>query len=124
MIYSSSLVTTPDGRCVFLTGEVDASVSGHVSDVLSDALTRTHGLVEVNLRGLQLLDCAGIVALLKARAEARRRGRVLFVSEPRGIVRRVLDITGTLTVLTTNVAVGFMPSPVDDPYFLEWTEVL
>jgi anti-sigma B factor antagonist len=100
MIYSWSVAARPDGIRVYLTGEIDLSVSDHLYEVLHDALEQTLGTVEVNLRGLQLLDCTGISALLRARLDAVRCGRVLFVSQPRGIVRRVLDLTDTLTVLT------------------------
>jgi anti-anti-sigma factor len=100
MIYSLSMAARPEGICVYLTGEIDISVSDHLYEVLSDALEQTLDTVEVNLQGLRMLDCTGISALLRARDDARRRGRVLFVSQPRGIVRRVLDLTGTLTVLT------------------------
>ena len=100
MIYSLSVAARPDGIRVYLTGEIDLSVSDHLYEVLHDALEQTLGTVEVNLRGLQLLDCTGISALLRARRDAVRCGRVLFVSQPRGMVRRVLEVTDTLTVLT------------------------
>ena len=100
MIYSLSVAATPEGICVYLTGEIDISVSDHLYEVLGDALEQTLGTVEVNLRGPRMLNCTGFSALRRARDDARRRGRVLFVSQPRGMVLRVLDLTGTLTVLT------------------------
>jgi anti-sigma B factor antagonist len=100
MIYSLSMAARPGGLCLYLSGEIDMSVSGHLYEVLSDALDQTVGTVEVNLRGLQLLDCTGINALLRARCDARRCGRSLFVSEPQGLVLRVLELTDTLTALT------------------------
>jgi anti-sigma B factor antagonist len=103
MIYSLSVAAKPEGICVYLAGEIDISVSDHVYEGLSDALEQTLGTVEVNHQGLRILDCTGISALLRARDDARRRGRLLFVSHPQGIVRRVLDLTGTLTVLTADV---------------------
>jgi ABC-type transporter Mla MlaB component len=51
---------------VFLTGEVDLSVSAHLYQVFGDALGESIGPIEVNLRGVQLLDCAGIATLLRA----------------------------------------------------------
>ena len=100
MIYSSWMAARAQGMCVFPTGEVDLSVSEHVYEVLADVRRQSTGPIEVNLRGLQLLDCSGIATLLRAQEDAHQHGRVLFASEPCGIVRRVLDITGVLTVLT------------------------
>jgi anti-anti-sigma factor len=100
MIYSLSMAARPGGLCLYLMGEIDLSVSGHLYEVLSDALNQTLGTVEVNLRGLQLLDCTGIGALLRARGDADRCGRSLFATEPQGLVQRVLRLTDTLTVLT------------------------
>ncbi|HET6529590.1 MAG TPA: STAS domain-containing protein [Actinoplanes sp.] len=91
------MASTPDGVCVYLGGEVDLSVSGHLYEVLGDVLDQTLGPVEVDLRDLRLLDCTGITALLRARDDAHRCGRVLMVSNARGVVRRVLDLVGTLT---------------------------
>jgi anti-anti-sigma factor len=102
MIYSLSVSARHEGFRVSLAGEIDMSVSDHLYEVLRDALDQTLGTVEVNLRGLQLLDCTGITALLRARDDARRGGRVMFVSQPRGIVRRVLELTDTMTVLTAD----------------------
>lgn len=100
MIYSSWTAARAEGICVYVTGEVDLSVSDHLYEVLRGTLGQTFGPLEVNLRGLQFLDCTGMSALLRAREDARRQGSALFVSEPRGIVRQVLALTGVLTVLT------------------------
>jgi anti-anti-sigma factor len=97
MIYSSSTPATPGGVCVYLSGEVDISVSDHLYQTLVETLDQTVGPVEVNLRELRLLDCTGLTALIRARHYAARRRRVLFVSQAHGIVRRVLDFVGTLT---------------------------
>jgi anti-sigma B factor antagonist len=100
--YLLSIETRPAGIRLYLTGEVDMSVSDHLYQVLRDALAQAHGTVEVDLRGLRLLDCTGISALLEARDDGLRRGRDMFVSKPQGIVRRVLDLTDTLAVLTAD----------------------
>jgi anti-sigma B factor antagonist len=102
MIYSSWTAARAEGMCVYVTGEVDLSVSAHLYEVLCGALGQALGPLEVNLYGLQFLDCAGIAALLRARDDAGRWGSTLFVSEPCGIVRRALALTGVLTVLTAD----------------------
>lgn len=109
MIYLLSLSARSDGVRVHLRGEVDLSVSGHLYEVLGDAVAQSLGTVEVDLRGLQFLDCSGIAALLRARDDARRSAQVLFVSRPRGMVRQALDLTGTLSMLTAETAP--LPSP-------------
>jgi anti-sigma B factor antagonist len=118
MIYSLSLSARPDGVRVHVRGEVDLSASGHLYDVLGDALAQSLGTVEVDLRGLQFLDCSGITALLRARDDARRSGQVLFVSRPRGTVRLVLELTGTLSLLTAETARAPSPPVGADLYLL------
>ena len=88
------MASTPAGVCVYLSGEIDLSVSDHLYEALRGALDQTVGPVEVNLRDLRLLDCTGLTALLRARDDAHRCGRGLFVSQARGTVRRVLDLAG------------------------------
>ena len=124
MICSLSVAATPEGICVYLTGEIDMSVSDHLYEVLRDAVEHTRGTVEVDLRCLHLLDCTGIRALLRARDDALRCGRVMFVSEPRGIVRRALDLTGALTALTVDVPLQSWRPYAADTRELEAAEAL
>lgn len=114
MIYSWSAAPSRDGMCVHLRGEVDITVSDHLYEVLRDAVEQTVGTVEVDLRRVRFLDCTGIGALLRARGDALESGHVMFISGPRGIVRRVLDLTDTVTVLTADVPLhSFAPSATD-----------
>jgi anti-sigma B factor antagonist len=110
MIYFAS-VEKPDGVCVRLSGEIDLSVSGRLYEVLQAVLRSTYGSVELDLHGLRLLDCTGITAILRARNDAHEDGRVLFVSNPRGIVRRVLAFAGLLTLLSADAPVSSPQAP-------------
>ena len=124
MIYSLSVSARHEGIRVSLAGEIDMSVSDHLYEVLRAALDQTLGTVEVNLRGLRLLDCTGLTALLRARDDARRGGRRLFVSQPRGIVRRVLEVTDTLTVLTADVPLRSSAPAAAYRYLVDEAEAL
>ena len=103
MIYFLSMASTPSGVCLYLSGEIDLSVSDHLYEALHGALDQTVGPIEVNLRGLRLLDCTGLTALLRARDDAHRCGRVLFVSQARGTVRRVLGLAAMLSDVPADV---------------------
>jgi hypothetical protein len=56
--------------------------------------------VVVDLARVTFLDCAGIGALVVGRNTAVSRGRGYAVVNPHREVRRVLQLTGVLTVLT------------------------
>jgi anti-anti-sigma factor len=99
---------------VYLAGEIDISASDHLYEVLRDAVEQTLGTVEVNLHRVRLLDCSGIRALLRARADAHESGRAMFISGPSGIVLRVLDLTDALTVLTADVPLHSSPPSATD----------
>jgi anti-sigma B factor antagonist len=54
----------------------------------------------LDLAELSLCDSVGVDALLRARAAANAHAVHLTVINPRGIVRRVLGLTGRLDRLT------------------------
>ena len=59
-----------------LAGELDLSARAHFEQALT------------------LIDCASLSVFFNAATEAHRRDAVLILLEPRGQVRRVLDLTG------------------------------
>jgi anti-anti-sigma factor len=76
-----------------LAGELDLASRAHFKQALSDALS--HGArVVLDLRALTLIDCASLSVVFDAALDAHRRGVVLILLEPRGQVRRVLDLVG------------------------------
>jgi anti-anti-sigma regulatory factor len=57
-------------------------------------------LLDVDLGGVTFLDCAGIGALVGVRNAAVQAGRQIRVTHPQPFVRRILEVTGLLGVLT------------------------
>jgi anti-sigma B factor antagonist len=85
-----------DGIVVILVaGEVDLTVSDRLERVLVDAARATAtGPLVVDLQLLRFLDSSGVQALLRGYQAARAAGRSLTVRNARGMVARVLTITG------------------------------
>ncbi|HEY6730899.1 MAG TPA: STAS domain-containing protein [Solirubrobacterales bacterium] len=76
-----------------LAGELDLSVCAQFEQALSDAQADAMRVV-LDLRALTLIDCASLSIIFDAAVETRRTGSVLILLDPRGQVRRVLDLTG------------------------------
>lgn len=76
-----------------LAGELDLSARAHFEQALKDAQADA-GRVILDLQALTLIDCASLSVVFDAAIEARRQDAVLILLDPRGQVRRVLDLTG------------------------------
>jgi anti-anti-sigma factor len=98
---------SPDTARAAVAGEVDLATAPVLSDRL---LSLLHGqapaVLEVDLAECTFVDCAGIGALVGVRNAAVHTGRQMWVTHPQPLVRRVLDLTGLLDVLT---------APIDPP---------
>jgi len=95
-----------DGECLALSGEIDISVREDLRGVLDRVVAASTGVTDLDLHDLTFLDCSGIGEFVRAYNEAQRRGHTLTVSRPRGVVRRVLELTGVLVLLTPVPANG------------------
>jgi anti-anti-sigma factor len=91
-----------DDRSVTLApdGEVDLGVADALGSAIRDTTGAGRVDVVVDLARVTFLDCAGVGALVAGRNTARSRGCGYTVANPQGQVRRVLELTGVLTVLT------------------------
>lgn len=88
----------PNGSVrMILTGEIDMSSVDLLAWGLATA-PATDKLV-IDLANVTFLDSTGVAALVVAHRRAAATGRKLVVVNARGIVRRVLDITGTFPTL-------------------------
>jgi anti-anti-sigma factor len=76
-----------------LAGELDLTGHAHFEQALKDAQSDANRVV-LDLRVLTLIDCASLSVIFNAAVEARRHDAVLILLDPRGQVRRVLDLTG------------------------------
>lgn len=76
-----------------LAGELDLASCAHFKEALCDAMSEAVRVI-LDLRALTLIDCASLSVIFDAAVEVRRTDAVLVLLEPRGQVRRVLDLTG------------------------------
>jgi anti-anti-sigma factor len=92
---------SPDTARAAVVGEVDMATVQMFRDRLLDVL-REHpsAVLYVDLSGVTFLDCAGISALVAVHNAAVQVGCRIWVTGPRPIVHRVLDLTGLLNILT------------------------
>jgi anti-anti-sigma factor len=78
---------------LILAGELDLAGCAHFQQALSDAQSDATRVI-LDLRALTLIDCASLSTVFDAGVEARRTGALLILLDPRGQVRRVLDLIG------------------------------
>ena len=84
-----------------VAGEIDLDTADALTEAVDRVLaTDRPAEVVVDLAEVTLCDSIGIDALLRARAAAAAQAVHLVVINPRGIVRRALDVTGTRDRLT------------------------
>jgi anti-anti-sigma factor len=96
-----TMYTAPDTALAAVVGEVDLATAQDLRDTLLDVL-RTHPApaLNVDLSGVTFLDCTGISALVAVRKAAFQIDCHMWATDPSPIVRRILDLTGLLGVLT------------------------
>jgi anti-anti-sigma factor len=81
---------------VVAAGEIDVAAAGPFGTALCRlAESEPTDLIEVDLGGLRFIDSTGTAALKRAYRATRRHGCSLAVVNATGLVRRVLDLTGT-----------------------------
>jgi anti-sigma B factor antagonist len=92
---------TGDTATLALVGELD---EGNVGDAERQALAaaRRPGVrfLVLDLAELHFMDSTGIALLMRLERDARRNGRRLMLMEPTDAVRRRLDRTGLLSLLS------------------------
>lgn len=93
--------TQPATVRVTAAGEIDMSTTGRLGQAITTAIrTANVTTVHVDLAAVTFLDATGITALIRGRNLATRHGGAYHVMNAHGSVRRVLDITDTLDLLT------------------------
>jgi anti-anti-sigma factor len=86
---------------VMVVGEVDMATAPQLRQRLVRVLrAQRPAVLEIDLAGVTLLDCAGVGALVGAWTVATQAGCRMRVRHPQPIVRRVLEVTGILDALT------------------------
>ncbi|MBG0564701.1 STAS domain-containing protein [Actinoplanes aureus] len=84
-----------------LAGDLDVATAGLLDQHVTRTLTEAGpgGLV-IDVTNLEFCDSTGVHALIRARRQAHQHGTTFQVTNPCGITRRTLQITGVLEVLT------------------------
>jgi anti-sigma B factor antagonist len=95
--FAFRVVELEDVDVVSLHGQLDLANAERVRDALMAATAPT---VVVDLSDLRFLDSSGIAALLSARSLITEAGRSFELRGARGVVRRVLEVTGLTFLLT------------------------
>jgi anti-sigma B factor antagonist len=86
---------------IAVLGEVDLSNAATLTEAMASTYTNSvTKAITVDLAELAFLDSTAIAALLNARRAASAQGVPFTVVNARGMVRRVLEVTGVLTVLS------------------------
>jgi anti-anti-sigma factor len=94
---------SPGTARVAVAGEIDLSTADLLRARLLTVLSALRPQrLEVDLAAVTFLDCSGITVLVVAGNIAARTGCQLRITNPQPIVRRVLDLTGLLGVLTAD----------------------
>lgn len=95
-------VRSADSWTITVSGDIDATSAPAFGRSLRDVLDHPDvAQLLLDLTGVTFLDSAGLTALVVANRTAQSRGRVLSVRcGSSRAVRRPLEITGLLTILT------------------------
>jgi anti-sigma B factor antagonist len=94
------VVRGPAPVTVFVTGDIDLACADQLAAVLHMTLDAYPQGIDLDLASVRFCDCRGLRALLAAQAFARRRGRPFALGPYSPIVARLLELTGTRSVLT------------------------
>jgi anti-anti-sigma factor len=87
-----------------IVGEIDLATMPLLRDRLMGAMhDKTLDLLDIDLTGVEFLDCAGIGALVGVYNTAVQSGRRVQLSHPQPFVRHVLDLTGVLRIFTADL---------------------
>ena len=90
---------------IALHGELDIVDASSVMAVLAAAAAGNPRII-VDLAALEYIDCYSLGALGRVRAQARQAGGDLLLAAPRGLVRRLLDLTGLIGVFAVHASVA------------------
>jgi anti-anti-sigma factor len=96
-----------DAHVLTLSGELDRSTVAPIERELIDIEASGCSRIVLDLRSLSFLDSTGLHLLTRAHARSVAGGRRIDVRHASGPVRRVLEVSGVLDILTPGeVTVG------------------
>jgi anti-anti-sigma factor len=85
---------------IVLIGDFDMSGAAHFWASVSEALGTRPPSITVEARGLTFIDSSGLAALIRAREAADEAGVAFRIREPSPMLRRIVEITGTVDLLS------------------------
>ncbi|WP_420000189.1 ANTAR domain-containing protein [Streptomyces boninensis] len=91
-----------DHVVVEVIGDVDLQADQELSHMLQEALDTSAGGVELDLSGVECLDCAGLNILLKIRDQALEAGKSLTLRAASRAALRLFTLTDTLTLFSAS----------------------
>ena len=94
------LEIAPESVAVALTGELDMADADQVGEMLVTAVDSGTRVVRVLLDDLKFADSSAIKAILIGAQAAQERGVGFELVNPRGVVQRLLEVTGLDAALT------------------------
>ena len=97
---SVDVETAANQVVVSLTGELDMTDADQVGEVLNDAVNAGKPTVRLQLSDLRFADSSAIKAILIGAQAAEDRGVEFELVNPRGLVQRLLEVTGLTLALT------------------------
>ena len=92
--------TTATSVVVRVAGELDMANADQVGLVLADAVDAGKPIVRLEIAALTFADSSAIKAILTGALDADERGVTFQLVNPRGLVQRLLEVTGLTEVLT------------------------
>lgn len=103
--FSARVVAGETNHVIYVDGDLDISTVPRLTALVRSAIAAGVAVVRIDLEGVDFMDSTGITALIQASLTLRASGRTLFVSRPRPLVARVIDLCGardTLRVVDTD----------------------
>jgi anti-anti-sigma factor len=92
-------VVRPGHRTLILSGDLDLGSADRLEPLVMRICAEGTRYLGLDLAGLSFMDCSGLEAILAAQRICRDHRTRFMVSQPRGSVRRLFEITGTIDVL-------------------------
>jgi anti-sigma B factor antagonist len=80
-------------------GEIDMANAGSLTAACADLIERRDVTLELDLAEVSYLDSSGIGAVVSVLRAIESRGGTVHITNPSGIVARVLELSGLLPLL-------------------------
>ncbi|MFJ1654870.1 STAS domain-containing protein [Streptomyces sp. NPDC088337] len=119
--FSLFVETRGTAVAVHVEGDLDYLTSRELLDAVTVALTRRHAArhpvagIRLDFSRLRSVDSSGLSALLRIRRLADEAGLALHLDERPAVLERLLDMTGTLELLTSPPGYVSLPEETTGP---------